>query len=312
MTDKKSKLQVIKEVYENQEFGYGGINETYKKANAIDPTIRRVDVKNYLDKLSHRQTQSKPKGQNSFVSPQPLFEFEVDLIDMTKAAKENDGFQWCFVAIDNFTKYAWGIPMKSNDRQNCIDAFKKIIEKMGTPKQVYSDQEGAFTTTEWKQMMNSFKIRHIFANSAHSIERFNRTLKQNTQTRLDAMGLERFRWTESLEPILNKYNNTKHETIEMTPNQAKKKGNLLLVAFNLWNNAKRERKNPDLKVGDSVRVQLKYAGGHKKGYMPTWSKEIYKVTVVDKQTGGIVYLINKVQAQDKDNRTYNRSELLKV
>ena len=56
------------------------------------------------------------------------------------------------------------------------------------------------------------------------------------------MGLERFRWTESLEPILNKYNNTKHETIEMTPNQAKKKGNLLLVAFNLWNKAKRERK----------------------------------------------------------------------
>ena len=46
--------------------------------------------------------------------------------------------------------------------------------------------------------------------------------------------------------------------------------------------------------------------------MPTWSKEIYKITVVDKQSGGTVYLINKVQAQDKDNRTYNRSELLKV
>jgi len=310
--DSKSKIQIIKEVYENQEFGYGGINETYKKANAIDPTIRRVDVKNYLDKLTHRQTQFKHKGQNSFVSPQPLFEFEVDLIDMTKTAKENDGFQWCFVAIDNFTKYAWGIPMKSNKTDNCLDAFKNIIEKMGTPKQVYSDQEGAFTTTEWKELMNSLKIRHIFANSAHSIERFNRTLKQYTQTRLDAMGLERFRWTESLEPILNKYNNTKHETIEMTPNQAKKKGNLLLVSFNLWNNAKRERKNPDLKVGDSVRLQLKYAGGQKKGYMPKWSKEVYKITVIDKNAGGTVYLINKIQAQYKDNRTYNRSELLKV
>ena len=55
--DKKSKIQTIKEVYENQEFGDGGINETYKKANAIDPTIRRTDVKSYLDKLTHRQTQ---------------------------------------------------------------------------------------------------------------------------------------------------------------------------------------------------------------------------------------------------------------
>ena len=46
--------------------------------------------------------------------------------------------------------------------------------------------------------------------------------------------------------------------------------------------------------------------------MPKWSKEIYKVTVIDNNSGGTVYLINKVQAQYKDNRTYNRSELLKV
>ena len=55
------------------------------------------------------------------------------------------------------------------------------------------------------------------------------------------------------------------------------------------------------------------------GYIGTELCKIYsgyscndKITVVDKQTGGTVYLINKVQAQDKDNRTYNRSELLKV
>ena len=61
--DKKSKIQIIKEVYEKQEFGYGGITETYKNANAIDPTIRRVDVKHYLDKLSHRQTQYKQRAK---------------------------------------------------------------------------------------------------------------------------------------------------------------------------------------------------------------------------------------------------------
>ena len=142
MTEAKSKTQIIKEVYENKDFGYGGVNETYKKAHAIDPTIRRIDVKNHLDKLSHRQTQVNPKakGQNSFVSPQPLFEFEIDLIDMTRVAKDNGGFQWGFVAIDNFTKYAWCIPMKDNKAPSCITAFKKIIEKMGTPKQIYSDQ----------------------------------------------------------------------------------------------------------------------------------------------------------------------------
>ena len=39
---------------------------------------------------------------------------------------------------------------------------------------------------------------------AHTIERFNRTLKENIQTRLDAMGLDRDKWVSQLEPILNK------------------------------------------------------------------------------------------------------------
>ena len=86
---------------------------------------------------------------------------------------------------------------------------------------------------------------------------------------------------------------------------------MLLVAFNIWNKAKREKKNPELKVGDNVRLQMKYPGGHKKGYMPTWSKQVYKVTVIDKNKQGTVYLINKVQ-QHNLLRTYQRSGLLKV
>ena len=86
---------------------------------------------------------------------------------------------------------------------------------------------------------------------------------------------------------------------------------MLLVAFNLWNKAKREKKNPELKVGDNVRLQMKYPGGHKKGYMPTWSKQVYKVTVIDKTKQGTVYLINKAQ-QHNLLRTYQRTELLKV
>ena len=51
----------------------------------------------------------------------------------------------------------------------------------------------------------------------------------------------------------------------------------------------KEREYPDVKVGDSVRVQLKYTGGHKKGYMRTWSEYIYRDTDVNNQSGGTVY-----------------------
>ena len=54
--------------------------------------------------INHRQTQFQYKKSNSFVSPHPLFEIEVDLIDLTRKSDENDGYRYCMVDIDNFTK----------------------------------------------------------------------------------------------------------------------------------------------------------------------------------------------------------------
>ena len=189
LTDKEN---IIKSVYEDKEKGYGSIRDTCKQAVEKDPSIKLVDVKRYLDKLEHRQTQFKYKGFNSFVSPHPLFEIEVDLIDLTKKAKENDGFRYCMVAIDNFTKFAWGVAIKTKQPTDVIKAFKEILEKIGIPKQMYSDQEGSFNNPNFIALLNKHKIKHITTVAgAHTIERFNRTLKEKIQTRLDAMGLSR-------------------------------------------------------------------------------------------------------------------------
>ena len=109
----ESKEATIKRVYENPASGYGSVRDTYVQANKINPGIRYIDFKEYLDKLQHRQTQFKYSGYNSFVSPHPLFEIEVDLIDLTSKVEENDGYRFCMVGIDNFTKYAWGVPIKT-------------------------------------------------------------------------------------------------------------------------------------------------------------------------------------------------------
>ena len=69
-----------------------------------DNSITKNDVRISLNKLKHRQVQFKYKGFNSFISPHPLFEIELDLIDLTKKAEENDGYRYTLVAIDNFTK----------------------------------------------------------------------------------------------------------------------------------------------------------------------------------------------------------------
>ena len=66
------------------------------------------------------------------------------MIDLTSKAVENDGFRYCLVGIDNFTKYAWGVPIKTNTPPDVVMAMEQLLNKIVIPKQLYYDQEGAF------------------------------------------------------------------------------------------------------------------------------------------------------------------------
>ena len=76
----------------------------------------------------------------------------------------------------------------------------------------------------------------------------------------------------------------------------------MVVKFNLWNNASRNRKYPEIKENHEVRILLEKETG-KKGYMPKWSKEVYKVIGI--RNGD--FLVN-----DGKRKVYQRHELLKV
>ena len=54
--------------------------------------------------------------------------------------------------------------------------MQEIFNKIGIPKQLYSDQEGAFTNAEFIRLLNKHEIKQIIvADGAHTIERFSRT-----------------------------------------------------------------------------------------------------------------------------------------
>ena len=62
----------------------------------------------------------------------------------------------------------------------------------------------------------------MVVDKAHTVERFNRTLKENIHKRLNAMGLDTDKRTSQLNAVVNKYNNTVHSTIKMTPSTPEK------------------------------------------------------------------------------------------
>ena len=76
----------------------------------------------------------------------------------------NETFIGGVIAIDIFTRFITIIPIKSKTIPEILDAIKEIIKKMGKPKTVYSDNEGAWSAgTEISKWFQDEKIRHIIA-----------------------------------------------------------------------------------------------------------------------------------------------------
>ena len=128
---------------------------------------------------------------------------------------------------------------------------------MGTPKQLYPDEESSFRAKLFFRFINKHYIKHIQTSThAPSAERFVITLKDNLYRRLDGLKQYKSDWVKHVSSILTKYNNTTHSTIEIKPNEAKLTQHHLWVNWHLQNNAKQDRKYPKINEGDMVRVNI--------------------------------------------------------
>ena len=63
-------------------------------------------------KQKGRQTKAY-KGFNKNVAGGPSEDIQIDLAGFTRSASENDGYRYCLVAVDVFTKMLWGVPIKN-------------------------------------------------------------------------------------------------------------------------------------------------------------------------------------------------------
>ena len=87
-------------------------------------SITLEDTKKWLEKQKVRQT--KPyQGFNSYVAGAPLQEIQIDIADFARSASENDGYRYCLVGVDVFTKILWGVPVKKSNQVSALKHFKR-------------------------------------------------------------------------------------------------------------------------------------------------------------------------------------------
>ena len=237
------KDKVIRQIYYDPDGGFGSINVTYKQAHHILNNITVNYVKEFLNKQKPRQTKSY-RGFNSYVAKEPLQEIQIDLAIFTDSAPDNNGYTYAFVAVDIFSKICHAVPVKDKKPQESIRAMKEVFEKVGIPEVIYHDNEGSWSSTEFIRLKNPHKIKHIITPTPPPFaERMVHTIKNMIHTRLERLGVSK-KWIDMLPSVLKEYNNTKHSTTGVSPNEAIKPSNHMEVWLNISNKAKFNRRYP--------------------------------------------------------------------
>ena len=177
--------------------------------------------------------------------------------------------------INYFTKFAWAIALKSKTAKEVSNAMSKILLKR-SPKLLQLDNGKEFYNSTFDALMKKYKIHKYSTFStvkACIVERFNRTLKEKMYREFTARGSHE--WISILPSLINEYNNSKHRTIGMTPLEADTKPTTVIVKQRKIINAKIK-----FNVGDNVRIST-YKGVFTKGFLPSWSTEIFKIVKIN-------------------------------
>ena len=118
-------------------------------------------------------------------------------------------------------------------------------------------------------------------------ERFIRTLKNKIYKYMTSVS--KYVYIDSLDDIVNKYNNTYHSTIKMKPFD---------VESNTYIDSSKEinEKYPKFKIDDNVRIS-KYKKKFAKGCVSNWSEEVFVIEKV-KNTVPWKYFINDLNGEE--------------
>jgi hypothetical protein len=295
----------IKEIYVNNNFP--SLQKLYLLVKKLDNTINKNEVKEFLDKQYNYQVlkqQNKTKQSGHIIAFRPNELWQMDIFDLKKYAPYNKNYGYLFVIVDVFTRKAGLMPMKQKSASSCSVSLQEIINKMGPPIIIMSDNDKAFLSKEFEQVLktNDSIILDTNVKDDHKalgiIDRFARTLKtiisnyflyNNTKV-----------WINDINKIIDVYNNTPHRGIEyLTPNEASQdKYHEQILSLNLLKN-KKNGSASDLLINDKVRIRI--GNIFKKGTEPSFSDEIYDVINTDN---------NKILLSN--GKKYKRSSLLKI
>ena len=267
-----------------------------------------------------------PRRPYKILNPDAIW--EGDLLDMRRWKRRNNNNGFILVLVDQFTKKVYAAPCKSKSGQDVLRALQQIFETdtLSRPSILYTDNGLEFTNERVQQYLTRvLRIKHVTTKS-QSIkcaiaERTNRTLKR-VLTRVASVNSGAY--LPSLRSVISNYNMTKHSAIGIAPDSVDPL-NVDDVRQELYKRQSKRRRQqfgtkatwdtkahrPLLAVGDWVRIASRHREVFKRGYDPTFSKELYYISRVNIRDGHITYSLADINNKSIPSE-YNYPELSKT
>jgi len=221
--------------------------------------------------------------------------WQADLAEFIPYSKDNRGYKYILFVIDCFSKYLWAEGVKNKTGGEITNAFERIFKRAKrTPINLQTDMGKEFYNTTSQNLFKKLNINHYSTYStkkAAIVERVIRTLKNSLYKLFSLRG--KHKWVDELQDVVSKYNNTVHSTTKMKPKDVSTKNEkyLLQTAYNKIKIVGKIK----FRVGNIVRVS-KHKAVFTKGYVPSWSTELFRVAKVQ-NTNPATYLLEDLNGE---------------
>jgi len=224
-----------------------------------------------------------------------------DLVDMQTFSKFNRGVKYLLTVIDVFSKYGWMLPLKDKTGVSVAKALKKIFKQKKTEK-LWTDKGKEFYNKHVRDLgVELYSTENEEKSSV--AERWDRTMKEKIFKYFTANSTNKH--IDVFDDFVDRYDNTWHSSINMTPVEASKIINTITVYRNLYPaDLTRRPIHAKFKIGDKVRI-LKKKKFFEKGFTPNWTEEVFTVSKVQR-TDPITYKITDCNGEEIQGTFYEQ------
>ena len=202
-----------------------------------------------------------------------------------------------------------------------MEAFKQILKQGRKPDRLQTDKGSEFLNRTFQKFLKQQRI-HFFVSQnedikASIVERFNRTLKEKLWRYFTYKNT--LTYTGVLNDVVSSYNHSYHRSIKARPvdvnvsNQESVWQTLYASSDNKKKKKKKKKKEREekrrLNAGDIIRIS-KSRRAFKKGYLPSWTEELFTVSRVQK-TSPVTYVLKDASGEELEGSFYEE-EIQKV